>query len=171
MNIKVLPFQVKQKLHTIRRLPFIHTKSHFSAFIIIGLTLTNRGGFKGGRTRCAPPLFFAEIGRLTLCGRPQAKRMHQIVQIDFENYKFSPLLRGHILLTPPQAPKFCQSLILAPLLLKILDPPLTNHLIFQATQTCKSSTLLQSCSCSCLNIFSTKSRSLFYRWMSAFGIL
>ena len=45
---------------------------------------------------------------------PQAKRMHQIMGIDFENYNFSLLLRGHIPLRhplSPQAPKFCQSLI------------------------------------------------------------
>ena len=135
-----------------------------------------RGGFRGGRTRHAPPLFFAEIGHRAwkkdsrtrsnftengqkiapgpfLCAHiylrtrsisppsrckfalllwtaisridrapdfvlvPQAKRMHQIVRINFENYKFSPLLRGHIPLRHPlsrQAPKFCQSLIWAP---------------------------------------------------------
>ena len=47
--------------------------------------------------------------------------MHQIVRIDFENYNFSPLLRGHIPLRhplSPQAPKFCQSLIWVPPLLK-----------------------------------------------------
>ena len=52
---------------------------------------------------------------------PHAKRMHQIVRIDFENYNFSPLLRGHIPLRhplSPQAPKFCQSLIWVPPLLK-----------------------------------------------------
>ena len=60
-----------------------------------------RGGFRGG----ALPLFFAEIGRLTLCGHPlQAKRIHQIVRIHFENC--TPL--RHPL--SPQAPKFCQSL-------------------------------------------------------------
>ena len=34
-----------------------------------------RGGFRGGRSRCAPPLFFffAEIGRLILCGHPRQK--------------------------------------------------------------------------------------------------
>ena len=30
-----------------------------------------RGGFKGGCRWRAPPLFFAEIGHLTLCGRPR----------------------------------------------------------------------------------------------------
>ena len=77
----------------------------------------DRGGFRG----CAPstpPLFFAEIARLTpdFVLAPQAKRMHQIVQINFENYKFCPLLRGHIPLRHPlsrQKPKFCQSLIWA----------------------------------------------------------
>ena len=52
---------------------------------------------------------------------PHAKRMHQIVRTDFENYIFSPLLRGHIPLRhplSPQAPKFCQSLIWVPPLLK-----------------------------------------------------
>ena len=52
---------------------------------------------------------------------PQAKRMHQIVQINFENYNFFPLLRGHIprrYPLSPQAPKFCQSLIWAPPLFK-----------------------------------------------------
>ena len=33
-----------------------------------------------------------------LCGHLRQKRMHQIVQIDFENYKFIPVLGG----TPPQ---------------------------------------------------------------------
>ena len=83
--------------------------------------MIGRGGFRGGRTRRAPPLFFAEIRRLTLCGGPKAKRMHQIEQINFENYIFSPLLRGHIPLRhplSPQALKFCQSLILAPPLFK-----------------------------------------------------
>ena len=33
-----------------------------------------RGGFRGGGcTRCVPPQFFAEIGHLTLCGRPRQK--------------------------------------------------------------------------------------------------
>ena len=85
---------------------------------------------EGGAGSARPLYFFAEIGRLTLCGRPStelefcaphAKRMHQIVRIDFENYNFSPLLRGHIPLRhplSPQAPKFCQSLIWAPPLLK-----------------------------------------------------
>ena len=52
---------------------------------------------------------------------PQAKSMHQIVQIDFENYNFSLLLRGHIPFRhplSPQVPKFCQSLIWVPPLLK-----------------------------------------------------
>ena len=49
--------------------------------------------------------------------------MHQIVQIDFENYIFSLLLRGYTY-TPirhplsPQVWKFCQSLIWAPLFKK-----------------------------------------------------
>ena len=45
----------------------------------------------------------------------QAKRMHQIVPIDLENYKFSPLLRYPL---SPKVPKFCQSLIWVPPLLK-----------------------------------------------------
>ena len=52
---------------------------------------------------------------------PQEKRMHQIMQIDFENYNFSPFLMGDIPLRhplSPKVPKFCQSLILAPPLLK-----------------------------------------------------
>ena len=60
---------------------------------------------------------------------PQAKRMHQIMQIDFENYNFCLFLRGHIPLRhplSPQAPKFCQSLIWAPPLLK-------NHGFARAT--------------------------------------
>ena len=72
-----------------------------------------RGGFRGGRTRRAPPLFFAEKGRLTLCGRPRQKECTKIVQIDFENCNFSLLLRGHIPLRhplSPQVPNFCQSL-------------------------------------------------------------
>ena len=38
----------------------------------------------GGCSQHMPPLFFAEIGRLTLCGRLMQK-MHRIVQSDFEN--------------------------------------------------------------------------------------
>ena len=57
-----------------------------------------QGWIKSGRKR-RPPIF-SEIGRLTLCGRLREK-MHQIVQIDFENQIFSPLLRGHIPLRHP----------------------------------------------------------------------
>ena len=52
---------------------------------------------------------------------PQAKRIHQILRSDFENYNFSLLLRGYIPLRhplSPQVPKFCQSLILVPPLSK-----------------------------------------------------
>ena len=71
-------------------------------------------GLPPGRT----PLYFAEIGHLIFCWRPmQAKRMHQIMPTDFENYNFSLLLLGHIPLRhplSPQALKFCQSLIWVP---------------------------------------------------------
>ena len=53
------------------------------------------------------------------------------MQTYFENYNFSQLLRGHIPLSP-QAPKFCQSLILAPPLLKNSgSTPDLVHFVFQ----------------------------------------
>ena len=93
-----------------------------------------RGGFRGAQAARTPSIFcrdkapdFVWVPQhrilnkyLEFCA-PQAKRMHQIVRIDFENYNFSQLLRGYILLRhpiSPQAPKFCQSLIWAPPLLK-----------------------------------------------------
>ena len=89
--------------------------------IINSFSKNDRGGFRGGRILRAPPLFFAEIGRLTLCGRPRQKECAKSCKLDFENYIFSPLLRGCIPLKHPLSPharKFCKSLILAPPLLK-----------------------------------------------------
>ena len=54
-------------------------------------------------------------------GACQAKRTHKIVQIDFDNYTFSPFLRGVYPLRHPlsaQVMKFYQSLIWAPPLFK-----------------------------------------------------
>ena len=87
----------------------------------ISVTHDRQGRIKRLAHPARAPLFFAEIRRLTLCGGPKAKRMHQIEQINFENYIFSPLLRGHIPLRhplSPQALKFCQSLIWTPPLFK-----------------------------------------------------
>ena len=88
---------------------------------------TSRGRFRGGTPGACPLCFLQRYRVPNFVWAPQAKRMHQIVQIDFENYNFSPLLRGHIPLRHPlshRAPKFCQSLNLAlPLCFKILDPP------------------------------------------------
>ena len=98
----------------------ISQKYHWCKFRMMMMTFI-RGGFRGVRTRHASPLFFSEIGHLLCVSAPRQKRMHQIVQINFENYKFSLLLRRHIPLRhplSPQAPKFCQSLIWAPPLFK-----------------------------------------------------
>ena len=95
-----------------------------------GVMLTIRGGFRGGRTWRAPP-FCKDTCRVPdFAWAPQAKRMHHIVWIDFENYNFSSLLRGHIPLRhhlSQQALKFCQSLIWAPPLLKSPGSALGNH--------------------------------------------
>ena len=71
---------------------------------------------------------------LGLLWAPQAKRMHQIVRIDFENYNFSLCFWGD---TSPfrhplslLAQKFCQSLILAPPLKKSWIRPWTCLYIF-----------------------------------------
>ena len=53
--------------------------------------------------------------------------MHQIMQIDFKNYIFSPLLRGHIPLRHPLAKGAEVLLVLilgAPSFKKVLDLPL-----------------------------------------------
>ena len=62
--------------------------------------------------------------------------MHQIVRINFVNYKFFPLLRGHIPLRhplSPQTPKFCQSFNLGATSLKILDPQSVNDNSFHCS--------------------------------------
>ena len=56
---------------------------------------------EGGRSRHVPPLFFCRDRMPDFVWAPQAKRMHHIVRIDFENYNFSLLLRGHIPLRHP----------------------------------------------------------------------
>ena len=75
------------------------------------------------RTRRMPPLFFGKDRVPDFVWVPQAKGMHQIMQIDFENYNFfcfcspsdTPCRADSV---GPQAVKFCHSLILAPHLLK-----------------------------------------------------
>ena len=87
-----------------------------------GLSPIPGADLEGAQTACTPFIFCRERGP-DFVWVPQAKSMHQIMQIDFENYSFSPLLRGHIPLRhplSPQVPKFCQSLIWAPPFLKNL---------------------------------------------------
>ena len=75
---------------------------------------------EGGASACAPSIFCRDKAP-DFVWVPQAKRMHQIVGIDFENCNFSSLLRGHIPrrhLLSPQVPKFCKPLMWAPPLLK-----------------------------------------------------
>ena len=55
----------------------------------------------GGAPGVRPLYFFCRDRVPDFVWAPQAKRMHQIVQINLENYKFSPLLRGHIPLRHP----------------------------------------------------------------------
>ena len=60
-----------------------------------------RGGFRGG-TPSVCPLYFCSDRASDFVWVPQAKRMHQIMRTDFENYNFSLLLRGaHPLQTTP----------------------------------------------------------------------
>ena len=75
---------------------------------------------EGGAPGARPSIFCRDKAPDFVWGS-KAKRMHQIEQINFENYLFSVLLRGHIPLRhplSPQALKFCQSLIWAPPLFK-----------------------------------------------------
>ena len=115
------------------------------ALYIIGADL------EGGCSRRAPPLFFfAEIRCLILCGRPRffLKRMNQIMRIDFENYNFSPLLRGHIPFRhplSPHAPKFCETLIWAPPLFKYPGSAPVLHMLQIATQATMFSILSRTC--------------------------
>ena len=60
-------------------------------------TLTILNVPKFGTAHTSPSVAGCPVFWLSYVGRyAQAKRMHQIVWINFENYKFSPLLRGHI---------------------------------------------------------------------------
>ena len=65
----------------------------------------HRGGFRGGCTQHAPPLFFAEIGHLTLCGCPsRQKECTKLCELTLKLTIFSyfyPLPRGA---HPPQTP-------------------------------------------------------------------
>ena len=76
----------------------------------------HRGGFRGGAHPARAPFIFCRDRVLDLVWVPQAKRMHQIGRIEFENYNFSLLLTGHIPLRHPlfpQAPKLYLSLTLS----------------------------------------------------------
>ena len=64
-----------------------------------------RGGFRGGRTQHAPPLFFCRDRAPDFVWAPQAKRMHQIMQNWLRKLRFFSASER-------------------PLFLKILDPPL-----------------------------------------------
>ena len=97
--------------------------SNINSLKLFGQFDTTMAGtdLEGAEPGAHPLYFFTEIRRLTFVWAPQTKWMHQIMQIDFENCKFSPLLRGYIPLRhplSPQASKFCQSLTWAPPLLK-----------------------------------------------------
>ena len=74
---------------------------HLNNIIVLIILLSNaRTGGGGIQAACTPSIFCRD--RVPdYVWAPQAKRMHQIVHIDFENYIFSPLLRGH---TPTQTP-------------------------------------------------------------------
>ena len=80
-----------------------------------------RGGFRGGHIRHAPPLFFAEIRRLTLCGCPRQKECTKSCKLTLKIAIFLRFWGGTSPSdTPlsPQAPKFCKPLMWAPPLLK-----------------------------------------------------
>ena len=60
---------------------FLHVYTNISEWLpgpcphpqALSTACTYRGRFRGGRTRRTPPLFFAAIGCLTLCGHPRQK--------------------------------------------------------------------------------------------------
>ena len=75
---------------------------------------------EGGAPGMRPLYFFAEIGRLTLCGRSRQKECTKLCKLTLKINIFLRFWRGTSSSdTPsPQVPKFCQSLNLAPPLLK-----------------------------------------------------
>ena len=142
-------FHYKPDMGLAQILNLLHPVSYILqnfALHIIGADLEG-GGAAGTR-----PLyfFFSEIRCLILCGRPRyfLKRMNQIMRIDFENYNISPLLKGHIPLRhplSPHAPKFCETLIWAPPLLKYPGSAPVLHMLQIATQATLFSILSRTC--------------------------
>ena len=96
----------------------------------------SRGGFRGGRTRRAPPLFFAEIGLLTLCGHPRQKECTKSCKLTLKITIFLCFWGGT---SPSDTPVPTGTEVLsvlnlgAPSFKKILDPPLMS--IKQITST------------------------------------
>ena len=109
--------------------------------------------YRGAHPARAPSIFCRDRAS-DFVWVPQAKRMHQIVRIDFENCHFSLLLRGHIPLRhplSPQAPKFCKTLMWVPPLLKNpgsapdadMDVVLRN--LFGPYTECNCTKIIQAC--------------------------
>ena len=89
------------KAKKVNRVSKIHAWMYVSEVCAEGIFVTFRGGFKRGAHPARAPSIFCRDRAPDFVWAPRAKRMHQIVWIDFENYNFSLLLRGHI---PPQTP-------------------------------------------------------------------
>ena len=122
-----------------------------------------RGGFRGGAGDVCPLyyyyFFFSEIRSLTLCGPQRQKECTNSCKLTVKITFFSSSKGAHLPQTPlsPQVPKFCQSLIWAPLFKKILYLPLsfqflkTIHSVSENWSTCIR--FLKTCDVTCIIMY------------------
>ena len=131
------PFFKLQGQQSQARVPTLSPGTYFCLTLQESNFTETRGGFRGGRTRRAPPLFFAKIRHLTLCGCPRQKECTKLCELTLKIATFLHFWGG---ISPsdtplsPQAQKFCKPLMWAPPLLKYPGSVPGNQHIYCMTQ-------------------------------------